>query len=411
MHIVDVCAFYTPYGGGVKTYVERKLRACEAAGHSVTILAPGRKEAGVTIGSPGQIVTIPGKRFPLDGKYSYFHDEAALHSALDALRPDFVEASSPWSSAAMVGRWNGSAPRSLVMHADPLASYAYRWFDGILSRPLIDRSFQWFWDHLRQLDQAFDLVISASQDLAERLSAGGLRRTMTVPMGVEPGIFSPSLRDEDLRARLLARCGLPADAVLLVGIGRLAAEKRWPMVIDAVMAAGIEYPLGLILVGDGRDKPKVVHRAANNPHIQLLAPIADRPALAQIMASSDALVHGCESETFCMVASEARASGLPLILPDQGGASDQAVPGQGRVYRAGDGASLAEALKSFLSDDFTGERKRATLAARNIRSMDDHFADLFGAYAAFLGKGDRSVPRELRTCPEDCADDDRELVP
>lgn len=45
MHIVDVCAFYTPHGGGVKTYVERKLRASMATGHRVTILAPAR-EAG-----------------------------------------------------------------------------------------------------------------------------------------------------------------------------------------------------------------------------------------------------------------------------------------------------------------------------------------------------------------------------
>ena len=27
MRIVDVCAFYAPQGGGVKTYVERKLAA------------------------------------------------------------------------------------------------------------------------------------------------------------------------------------------------------------------------------------------------------------------------------------------------------------------------------------------------------------------------------------------------
>jgi len=42
MRIVDVCAFYTPAGGGVRTYVERKLKAAPAAGHEMIILAPGR---------------------------------------------------------------------------------------------------------------------------------------------------------------------------------------------------------------------------------------------------------------------------------------------------------------------------------------------------------------------------------
>ena len=35
MRIVDVCAFYAPRGGGVKTYVERKLQAGAAAGHEI----------------------------------------------------------------------------------------------------------------------------------------------------------------------------------------------------------------------------------------------------------------------------------------------------------------------------------------------------------------------------------------
>jgi hypothetical protein len=41
MRIVDVCAFYTPHGGGVKTYVEQKLKIGPTLGHEIIILAPG----------------------------------------------------------------------------------------------------------------------------------------------------------------------------------------------------------------------------------------------------------------------------------------------------------------------------------------------------------------------------------
>ena len=41
MRITDVCAFYTPTGGGVRTYIDRKLAAGPAMGHDVTIVAPG----------------------------------------------------------------------------------------------------------------------------------------------------------------------------------------------------------------------------------------------------------------------------------------------------------------------------------------------------------------------------------
>jgi len=379
MRIVDVCAFYAPSGGGVKTYVERKLRAGAQAGHEIVILAPSDSDRVVEAGG-GKIVMLPARRFPLDRRYSYFDDEQSLHAMLDRLQPDLVEASSPWGSAAMVARWRGDAPRALIMHADPLSAYAYRWFGSVLSRERIDRGFDWFWRHLRRLDESFDMVVSASDSLSQRLEAGRLKRVVTLPMGVEPGHFSPARRNERLRARMLERCGLGPDATLLLGVGRHAPEKRWPMVIEAVASAGFRTPVGLVLVGDGRERARVRRAAANNPHIQLLAPMHDRPALAELLASADALVHGCEAETFCMVAAEARASGLPVIVPDEGGASDQARSGGGLLYRAAQADSLAAAIVDFVNGGPAEQRRRAAALAPSVMTMDDHFGRLFSAY-------------------------------
>jgi alpha-1,6-mannosyltransferase len=397
VHVVDVCAFYSPQGGGVKTYVERKVRAARRHGVRMTILAPAREGEAFMLGDGEQGRTIPGRRFPLDGRYRYFHDEPALHAALDELAPDFVEASSPWSSASMVARWPGAAPRALVMHADPLASYAYRWFGGVFSRAAIDRRFDRFWNHLRRLDQAFDLVVCANGDLTRRMAEGGLERAITIPMGVDPGVFSPGHRDEQLRARLLDECGLGPDATLLLGVGRLASEKRWPMVIDAVMAAGMDYPIGFVLAGDGRDRAAVVSRAGHDPHIRLLAPITDRPAMARLMASADALVHGCDSETYCMVASEARASGLPLIVPDSGGAAEQVSLGAGSTYRAGDPGDLALVITELIRSGLQGPRSRAIALAGGVRSMDEHFTELFDTYRkyAFAGPGETPLRQSV----------------
>jgi alpha-1,6-mannosyltransferase len=373
MRIVDVCAFYSPQGGGVKTYVERKLRAGAAAGHEIIVLAPGRDARIEAAGEGASIVNLPSPRFPLDRRYGYFADEAALHAMLDRLNPDIVEVSSPWSSAAMVGRWRGPAPKVLVMHADPLASYAYRWFRPLASRATIDQAFGWFWRHLLRLDASFDLVVSASESLTERLTAGGLSKVTTLPMGVEPGIFSPVHRDERLRADLLARCGLGPDAMLLIGAGRLSAEKRWPMVIEAVTAAAYRRPVAMVLLGDGRERGKVARAIGLNPHIRLLAPVRDRAAFASVLASGDALVHGCESETFCMVAAEAKASGLPLIVPNAGGALDHLRGWQGQIYPVADPAGLASAILR------QAEAGRASVTPQ-VQTMDAHFDHLFTAF-------------------------------
>ncbi|KIU26017.1 glycosyl transferase family 1 [Sphingomonas melonis] len=377
MRIIDVCPFYSPAGGGVRTYVHQKLKAAAAMGHEMIVLVPGVRH-DVTEVDGGVIASIAGPRLPFDRRYGYFHDEEAVHRFLNAWAPDVVEASSPWASAAMVGRWPGAAIRSLVMHADPMSAYAYRWFGRIASLSTIDRGFSRFWRHLRALDSRMDMVVSASPDLSRRLVDGGLRRVITVPMGVQSGLFSPSLRDEGLRAELLRRCGLPPSGLLLLGVGRYSPEKRWPMVIDAAVAAGVRHAVGLVLVGDGRSRRGLEGRAAGSPHVVIGGPIGERRTLARMLASADALVHGCEAETFCMVGAEAVASGLPVIAPDRGGAADHVREPHGRRYRAADPVALRDAILDTAAS-LTAGRPVPTAAVRTER---EHFEALFGAYAS-----------------------------
>lgn len=376
MKIVDVSAFYAPQGGGVRTYVERKLSAAPRFGHDLTVIAPGETDSVEARGPHARIRWVAAPVFPLDRRYRYFDDERRLHDALDEERPDFLEASSPWRSARFVGSWSGRAPRALIMHADPLSAYAYRWFGRVASRPVIDRYFNWYWRHLLALDARFDLVVSASASLSRRLSEGGLTHVSTIPMGVDPGLFSPSLRDPELRRSMLAECGLSADGRLLIALGRLAPEKRWPLVIEAVMAAGYTREVGLVLIGEGNEAPNLQRLIGENPHVRLAGAIRDRRTLARMLASADAFVHGCEAETFCIAAAEAKASGLQLIVPDEGGAADQACGPADAVYRAGSAKRLAEAILGFPQNQ---------PSSADARVIDEHFAELFSAYVRIAG--------------------------
>jgi alpha-1,6-mannosyltransferase len=381
MRIADVCAFYTPAGGGVRTYVEAKLRAAARFGQEMIIIAPGERHEVVKRGLGAFLVTIPAPRLPVDRRYRYFDDEAALHKVLDAWRPDHVEASSPWSSATMVGRWSGAATRSLVMHSDPMAAYAYRWLGGVAPTSRIDRWFGWFWRHLRGLGRMFDSVVCANEQLSGRLRNGGLRNAQTVRMGVEGGLFSPSLRSSELREAALRALGLHSNATLLLGIGRFSAEKRWNMVLRAVAEVSRHRPVGMLLVGEGSKKFGLELLANRSGQLALLPPIRDREQLAVLIASADALVHGCEAETFCMVAAEARASGVPLIVPDRGAALDQLVSGAGALFRSGSQISLERAIRRFLDRGPELQRAAAARASR-VRTMDEHFAELFAHYEA-----------------------------
>jgi len=394
MRIVDVAAFYTPHGGGVKTYIDRKMLAGPAAGHEVIVIAPGTSNRVEERGPDARIVYLKAPPFPLDRKYHYFRDTRALYETLDELQPDILEASSPWRSARLVGEWPGPAPRALIMHADPMSAWAYRWFDQVASRSMIDKGFAMFWQHLQHLDTLFDGTITTGDDQTARLLAGGMNRVVTNPMGVQPGVFSPDLRDEGLRARMLERCDLPPDATLLLGAGRHGPEKRWPMVIEAVTAAGTKAPVGLIIAGDGRERQKIARAAAPNPHVQLISPITDRREVARLFASCDALIHGCEAEVFCTVGGEARAAGLPLIMPDRGGAADHARLADGWLYESGDPASAAHAILDFIAAPRAKVRERAQFHAQHVRTIDEHFADLFAYYETLVAQS-TSAPRSV----------------
>jgi len=379
IRIVDVCAFYAADGGGVKTYVERKLKAAIPGEQEVIIIAPGESDAVIRRHAGGGIITIASPRFPLDRRYRYFDDEAVLHALLDALAPDVVEASSPWGAASMVRRWRGIALRSLVMHADPLSAYAYRWF-GFLNPSIVDGLFSRFWDHMRFLGRSFDAVVSPSRQLAERLRQRGLTNVWTVPLGVERS-FSPARHDAELRRELLADMGLAPEAALLLSVGRLAPEKRPELIARAVADAGRSRDVGLVLVGEGPMRRKLEKLAAASGRIRLLGHRADRDVVARLMASADALVHACEAETFGLVLAEALASGTPVIVPDRGGAFEQLRPGCGVSYPAGARTELTQALLQLIDSGRCPCRSGGAVPAPRL--MEDHFRELFGLFGQF----------------------------
>jgi alpha-1,6-mannosyltransferase len=199
-------------------------------------------------------------------------------------------------------------------------------------------------------------------------------------MGVEPGLFSPALRSAAVREAALSTLGLDPSAVLLLGIGRFSAEKRWDMVMRAVAECARRRPVGLLLVGDGRKRQKLELLAERLPTVTVMPRLSDRSEVARLIASADALVHGCEAETFCMVAAEARASGIPLIVPDRGAALDQLVRGAGGVYRSANERSLEQAIERFI-DRGPELQRAAAVRASQVRTMDEHFAELFARYS------------------------------
>ncbi len=386
LKIVDLAEFYAPGGGGVRTYVDQKLRVAAALGHEMVVIAPGPEDRVERRGT-GRIIWLKSPYMPTDKRYHIFWDPAPVHAVLDAEQPDLIEASSPWRAGWIAARWPGRAKRVLFLHVEPVAAYPYRWLGWAFSKARIERLFEWYWRYLRNLQRHFDATVVGGTWMAGRLIEHGLTPPVTVPMGVDTAVFRPELRDLSLRRDMLARCGLGEDALLLIGVGRHHPEKRWPMLIEAVERYNVTATrkAGFILAGDGVQRAKVDRAAAGKAHVRVLGAVSDRAELARLMASSDALLHGSTSETFGMVVGEALAGGLPLIVPAFGGCTGLAGPAYAESYAPVTAAVAATAIGRMAQRDHAAMSAAAARAGVElVGPADAHFTRLLAFYSSLV---------------------------
>jgi alpha-1,6-mannosyltransferase len=264
------------------------------------------------------------------------------------------------------------------MHADPLSAYAYRFLRPVMSREAIDRRFEPFWKHLRELGQSFDRVVCASGELQNRLAAGGVANTVLHPMGIDPACSAPAA----VTPCCAAVCWPPAACPK----ARICCWA-WGVCRGKALAHGGRcrhrgQPVAAHRSGHrGGGKPPQADREPDTG--QSPYPPAgrgkDRQKFATLLASADALIHGCEAETFCMAAAEARASGVPVIVPDRGGAADHARGGAGITYRSGSALAASQATLRLLHNP-------PKVPFASITTTQGHFEALFADYESVLDR-------------------------
>jgi len=343
------------------------------------VIAPGpaNVESVVEASSapPGhtRLLRVAGPALPYDRTYHLLGRLDKIADRLRAESPDIVEAHSPYLAAGAVvaaGRRSARA-RTAFWHADHIGTYLEPWL-GSLSRPF-------FWA-ARALLAPFDTTFVGGLAQARKLRAIGVENVEHVPFGVDGSAFHPGARSEAERRRLLG--GTAPGTALLVGAGRFAFEKRWDVVIDAFARVRERRPAVLVLFGDGPERAKLERRAP--PGVRFAGFVTDRGRLAAALASADALVHGCARETFGLSVAEAVACGLPVVVPDAGGAAESADRGCSELYASDDSSACAAAILRLLERDPGELRARAAEASGRVPTAAAHFKQVLSVYDALL---------------------------
>ena len=347
MHIVDTTLFFAPNSGGVKRYLLTKQQFLAThSGVRHTIVVPGSGKGSCR---PG-IVELPSRPIPFGNGYRIPIDTRAWYDTLCALKPDIIEAGDPYHIAwvALRAADRLGVPAVAFAHSDLSRLLGTRFGETV--RAGVDA-------YLRDLYGRFDLVMAPSQSVATRLRGLGIERAVVQPLGVDTVLFHPSRCDRLLRTEL----GLPANTRLLMYAGRIAAEKRIPLIQRAIEKLGSPYHL-LIVGGQAQCRLSAC--------ISLLPYEQDSARLARLLASSDALIHAGEHETFGLVFLEAMACGRPVIGVRSGAVTEIVDDAVGRTASPGDVESLAEAICALYEGDFEQLGRQARDRVERLYSWD-----------------------------------------
>ncbi|MFC8075849.1 glycosyltransferase [Streptomyces sp. NPDC057307] len=164
-------------------------------------------------------------------------------------------------------------------------------------------------------------TVAVSTTVAHRLRRWGVRRDRihVVPNGIDVPRFA---YDETARQKARAELGLPADAFVVGGVGRLSTGKRFDTLVRAVAALPAAR---LLLVGEGPERDRLrslatesgaadrvlLHGACEDPPPN---PGTDNgPDLPSLLAAMDLFVSTSEEEAFGLAVVEGLAAGLPVL--------------------------------------------------------------------------------------------------
>jgi alpha-1,6-mannosyltransferase len=376
--LLDITEFYSPQGGGVRTYLAAKAHwlGRQPDIEHVMVLSAGSdrlEQWGRT-----RVYLVGGPSVPASPGYHFLLSARKLGVILERERPDVVELGSLYLAPWLVRRAARGLRARLVafLHEDTRAIYtghALGW------APRVVRSFA---DRLvaRYLTTALrgcDLAVAATAAGARTLAALGVAETAVVPLGVDTTLFRPDVRDPTWKSAV----GASPDQPVALYVGRLSTGKCLRIVLAALPEIHAATGLRLVLIGEGHQRRWLEGWGrAHRGMLSVLPYEPDRRRLARAYASADLCIAPGPYETFGLAAVEAMASGLPVVGV-RAGAIGELLQGAdwGVTYRAGDLGDCARALHAALAAG-PGPGVRARAVALDRYSWERTFTELVRLY-------------------------------
>jgi glycosyltransferase involved in cell wall biosynthesis len=228
-----------------------------------------------------------------------------------------------------------------------------------------------------------DMIYIPSRETGRELEEKGLdpAKLRLFPRGVDVQRFDPAKRSRETASL----CGM-GDGPRLLYAGRVSREKDLHLLAEAFRRLWSERgDITLTIVGDGPYMEELQAMLRGTP--ATFTGYKEGEELAAIFAASDLFVFPSATDTFGNVVLEAQASGVPIIVTNQGGPMENILPGEtGVVVAAGDADSLYQAMAGLAADpELLKAMGRAGRAYALERTLERAFEEYWAMYTEMPG--------------------------
>jgi len=366
MHAAIVTETWPPEINGVALTVQSLVLGLRELGHRVSLIRPHQPAHPPSAEDDSMLIrSAPLPRYP--GLRIGFPAGRRLRRSWTFDPPDAIY-------VATEGPLGWSAVRTARRLRIPAATGFHTRFDEYMARygvgALTPLAFAW----MRRFHNAAAATLVPTQELADFLAHRGFQRVARLGRAVDTALFDPAHRSCALRQQW----GLGEHDLLVIHVGRLAAEKNLQLAVRAYRAIQHVRPEArFLIVGDG---PSRAALAAENPDF-LFAGMRRGHELAEHFASGDLFLFPSLSETFGNVTLEAMASGLATVAYDYGAAREYLRDGgNGFAPARDDDAGFVRSAVALAENDALrrqlGAAARLAMLPLHPRQVSEHFAEL-----------------------------------
>lgn len=191
--------------------------------------------------------------------------------------------------------------------------------------------------------------------------------THVIPLGNYAGVYPVTITREEARASL----GLGASQFVYLALGNIAPYKGLENFVTAFGRTAADDVA--LIAGRNRDEAVVnrLKRAAElDRRVHIHAGYVPDDHMQRYLLAADVMVAPFEKVLTSSSVMVGLSHGLPIVVPDLGCLPELVTPDAGEIYRAGDPAALAQALRNVKQRDLAGMGTAARRIADSLNWRD-----------------------------------------